>query len=111
MGRLSSAGRPGRNWLPPAGLLLLLLLFLELLDELVERLDHAVLDLADLGPAAAEVQLLTDVLHPPGDVVQRVGPQRAQVHLHQAGDGHVAARAGLRAVEQIVDRLEPFGPG
>src|SRR5262249_48392016 len=49
-----------------------LLLLLDLLDHLVERGDHAVLDFAHLGTSAAQVEPAANVFHAAGDVVERV---------------------------------------
>ena len=84
----------------------LLLLVFELLDQLVERLDDALLDLADLRTGAAQIEPAANVLHPPGDVVERVLLQALQVVLHQLRQRDVAARAGVRALQQHVDRLQ-----
>ena len=90
-------------------LALLVLLVFDLLDHLVERLDHAFLDFADLGSGPAQVEPPPDVFHPPRDLVERFLFQGTQIGLHQVGDGDVAPRAGsLGAVEQLIDDLEPF---
>ena len=83
-----------------------LLLFFQLLDQLVERFDHAALDLLYLLARTPQIQPAADVAHPPGDVVQAVVLQALQVLLHQPGQRHVASWALLLTVEQPLDGLQ-----
>ena len=71
----------------------MLLLILDLLDRLVERLDHAVFLRADLRSGAAQVEPTSNVIHSPGNVVKRVVLQVLEVVLHQPRECDV--RRGL----------------
>src|SRR5208283_816874 len=64
------SGAVGRQISGRGRLLLLFLLVLQLLDELIERLDHAILLLADFGARPAQVEAAVDVVHPPRDVIE-----------------------------------------
>ena len=67
-----------------------LLLLFHFLDQLVERRDHAVFDLAHLRTGAPQVEPAANVVHPPRDVIERLVLETFQVGLHQPGHRNVA---------------------
>ena len=91
---------------PRGGLpLLALLLILETFDQGIERLDHAVLNLAGHGTGSPQIEPPGHVTHAAGDVIERPAVERGHVGPQQSGHAGIADRDLRLPLEQLIECL------